>query len=199
METLEQRIQRVIREEIALAPYDPEWPESFQRERDHLLSCFPGPLIRRIDHIGSTAVPGLAAKPIVDVLVEVVDLEMARAQIVPELEAQGCDYFWRPLRGDHGPPFYAWFIRRDAAGVRTHHIHMGDGTVLELWDSLLFRDYLIEYDASAREYEALKRGLASEFPNDRARYTQGKAEFVTEITERARLHYGARRAGAHGE
>ena len=60
METLEQRIQRVIREEVALASYDPAWPESFQRERDQLLSCFPGPLIRRIDHIGSTAVPGLA-------------------------------------------------------------------------------------------------------------------------------------------
>ena len=186
METLEQRIQRVIREEVALVPYDPAWPEWFQRERDHLLSCFPGPLIRRIDHIGSTAVPGLAAKPIVDMLVEVVDLDTARARIVPELEAQGYDYFWRPLRGDQGPPFYAWFIKRNAAGIRTHHLHVGDRTVGELWDSLLFRNYLIDDGATAREYEALKRRLASEFPNDRVRYTQAKTEFVTAITERAR-------------
>jgi GrpB-like predicted nucleotidyltransferase (UPF0157 family) len=119
--------------------------------------------------------------------------------IAPALEAQGYDYFWRPLRGDHGPPFYAWFIKRNAAGVRTHHIHVGDKTVEELWDCLLFRDYLIEYDATAREYEALKRTLASEFPNDRVRYTEGKTELVTAVTERARHYYRSRRPGGRSE
>jgi len=111
METPEQRIRRVVREEVSIAPYDPAWPESFEREREHLQSCLPADLVRRIEHFGSTAVPGLAAKPIVDILVEVTDLQETRLRIASLLEAQGYEYFWRPTRGDDGPPFYAWFIR----------------------------------------------------------------------------------------
>src|SRR5262249_16738771 len=81
MESLQQRIQRVVREDVALVPYDPRWPELFREEKDHLLSCLPKDLIRRIEHFGSTAVPGLTAKPIIDILVEVTDLQSARAQI----------------------------------------------------------------------------------------------------------------------
>lgn len=103
METPEQRIQRVVREEIAIAPYDPTWPESFRQEKEHLLSSLPNDLIRRIEHFGSTAVPGLAAKPIVDMLVEVTDLQATKVQIAPVLESQGYDYFWRPTHGDDGP------------------------------------------------------------------------------------------------
>src|SRR5262249_23537740 len=124
MESLEQRIQRVIREDVVIVPYDPRWPELFRREKAHLLACLPNELIRRVEHFGSTAVPGLAAKPVVDVLLEVTDLEATKARIVPVLEAQGYDYFWRPSRGDDGPPFYAWFIKRDPSSrVRTHHVH----------------------------------------------------------------------------
>ena len=72
--------------------------------------------------------PGLAAKPIVDMLVEVCDLEAVKQRIVPILESQGYDYFWRPTFGDDTPPWYAWFIRRNSAGGRTHHIHMIENT-----------------------------------------------------------------------
>jgi hypothetical protein len=75
METPEQLIQRVVREEVAIAMCDPGWLECFRQEKEHLLSCLPRDLIRRVEHFGSTAVPGLAAKPIVDVLVEVSDLQ----------------------------------------------------------------------------------------------------------------------------
>jgi GrpB-like predicted nucleotidyltransferase (UPF0157 family) len=112
-ETLEERIARVVREEVAIVPYDPTWPAAFLAEKAHLLSCLPAHLIRRVEHFGSTAVPGLAAKPIVDVLVEVTDLEATKTLIASVLEAQGYDYFWRPTHGDDGPPFYAWFIKRD--------------------------------------------------------------------------------------
>ena len=125
METLEQRIQRIVREDVEITPYNQEWPDLFRQEKEHLLSCLPRGLIRRIEHFGSTAVPGLAAKPIVDMLVEVADLQTTREQIAPVLEAQGYDYFWRPTHGDDGPPFYAFFIKRHPNnGVRTHHIHM---------------------------------------------------------------------------
>jgi GrpB-like predicted nucleotidyltransferase (UPF0157 family) len=191
VETLEQRIARLVREDVAIAPYDPEWPEWFRREKEHLLACLPGGLIRRVEHFGSTAVPGLAAKPVVDVLVEVTDLEETRARAVPVLEAQGYDYLWRPTRGDDGPPFYAWFIKRDPKSrARTHHIHMVEGHFAEHWDRLLFRDYLIEHPAVAREYERLKLELASANPNDRVAYTRGKTAFITEVTERAKRHYG---------
>jgi len=186
METLEQRIRRLTAEDIALSEYDPRWPELFRQERAHLLACLPADLVRRIEHFGSTAVPGLTAKPIVDLLVEVTDLEATKARIVPILEAQGYDYIWRPTHGDDGPPWYAWFIKRDpASGARTHHIHMVEAH-FEHWNSLLFRDYLISHPEVAREYETLKRQLAASHPNDRVAYTNGKRRFIEDVTLRAR-------------
>jgi GrpB-like predicted nucleotidyltransferase (UPF0157 family) len=191
METLEQRIQRVVREEVIIVPYDPSWPELFREAKEHLISCLPRELIRRIEHFGSTAVPGLAAKPIVDMLVEVTDLEATRARIAPVLESQGYDYFWRATHGEDGPPFYAWFIRRDpVTRARTHHIHMVEGHFTEHWDRLLFRDYLIEHPEVAREYEALKIGLASISGRDRIAYTRAKREFIDRVTDCAKQHYG---------
>lgn len=190
-ETLEQKIARVLRDEVALAPYDPAWPESFAREKAHLFACLPRELVRRIEHFGSTAVPGLSAKPVVDVLVEVTDLEATRERIAPLLEAQGYDYFWRSAHDDDTEPYYAWFIKRDpASGARTHHLHMVEASFRDHWDRLLFRDYLIARPELAREYEELKRRLAAEAAHDRVAYTRGKGEFVLRVTEQARRHFG---------
>lgn len=190
METLEQRIQRLIREHVEIVPYDPAWPKLFRQEKEHLLSCLPYDLIKRVEHFGSTAVPGLSAKPIVDILVEVTDLEETKARIVPILEAQGYDYFWRPSHGEDVPPFYAWFIKRDPhTKVRTHHIHMVESHFAEHWGRLLFRDYLIQHPEVAKDYEALKLRLASASPNDRVAYTQGKTDFIVKVTEQARRYY----------
>jgi len=193
METPEEKIQRVVGEEVALAPYDPNWQGSFLQEKEHLLGCLPNELIRRIEHFGSTAVPGLMAKPIVDILVEVSDLTETRSRIAPLLEQQGYDYFWRPTHGDNGPPFYAWFIKRDRkSGVRTHHIHMVEGEFTGHWDRLLFRDYLIDHPAVAKEYENLKRSLADAFPLDRVAYTQAKSEFIERVTEQAKRYFSTK-------
>jgi GrpB-like predicted nucleotidyltransferase (UPF0157 family) len=182
-----ERIDRAVREDIAICPYDPKWPDSFQREKEHLRACLPTDLLGRIEHFGSTAVPGLAAKPIVDILVEVRDLQATRERIAPVLEAQGYDYFWRPTFGDDGPPFYAWFIKRDpSTGARTHHIHMAEAHFVDHWDRLFFRDYLIDHPDVAKEYESLKVRLASAFPNDRVAYTHGKTEFTVTITNEAK-------------
>jgi GrpB-like predicted nucleotidyltransferase (UPF0157 family) len=188
METLEQRIERVLREEVSIVPYDPAWPRMFEEEKRHLLDCLPQDLIRRIEHFGSTAVPGLAAKPIVDMLVEVTSLEKTKTRIAPVLEGQGYDYFWRATHGEDGPPFYAWFIKRNSAGIRTHHVHMIESD-FEHWDRLLFRDYLIAHPETAREYEALKLRLAVNHPNDRMAYTNGKTEFVVRVTQIAKEYY----------
>jgi GrpB-like predicted nucleotidyltransferase (UPF0157 family) len=188
METLEQRIERVLREEVSLLPYDPAWPRLFEDEKRHLLDCLPDDLIRRIEHFGSTAIPGLAAKPIVDMLVEVTSLEETKTRIAPVLEGQGYDYFWRATHGEDGPPFYAWFIKRNPASIRTHHVHMIESD-FEHWDRLLFRDYLIDHPETAKEYETLKLRLADDHPNDRIAYTNGKTEFVMRVTRIAKEYY----------
>ena len=188
MESLEEKIARAVREHVAVVPYDPQWPERFEQEREHLLACLPGDLVTRVEHFGSTAVPGLAAKPIVDILVEVRSLEETRERIAPVLEAQGYDYFWRPSWGDSTPPFYAWFIKRDERGDRTHHIHMVEAD-FEHWERLLFRDYLIEHPDVAQEYGELKTRLSERHDRDRVTYTEAKTAFVKEVTERAKRYY----------
>jgi len=117
------------------------WPSKFREEKEHLLTDFPNKLISRIEDFGSTAISNMAAKPIIDILVEVTSIEGVKKRIVTVLESEGYDYFYRPIWGDDVPPFYTWFIKRDANGNRTHHIHMMESDS-EHWDRLLFRDYL---------------------------------------------------------
>ena len=198
METFEQKLQRVLKDKVVIVPYDPTWPDQFLAERNHLLGCLPGDLIRRIEHFGSTAVPGLASKPIIDMLVEVTDLDQVRQCIVPILEGQGYDYFWRPTEGNDVPPFYAWFIKRDKDGNRTHHIHMIEGH-FEHWDRLLFRDYLIEHPKIAEEYGTLKLELSGALHNDRVAYTKAKTDFVVRVTEAAKDYYRRAKQGIPAE
>ena len=87
--TLQQRIEEAVREEIAIVAYDPAWPGQFAEEEAFLRSRLPGGMIARIEHFGSTAVPGLAAKPVIDMLAEVRSLDEAKDCIVPLLEAEG--------------------------------------------------------------------------------------------------------------
>lgn len=191
-ETLSEKVARVLRDRIEVVPYDPAWPAAFAAERDFLRGRFGPDLLGRIEHFGSTAVPGLAAKPIVDLLVEVSSLERARAEMPPVLEPLGYDYFWRPSHGDDGPPFYAWFIRRDAAGCRTHHLHCVESH-FEHWDRLCFRDYLRHHPDTAARYQELKLRLAAENAHDRVRYTEQKTAFIVEVTRRARAEQAPRR------
>jgi GrpB-like predicted nucleotidyltransferase (UPF0157 family) len=188
MESLEEKIRRITQEDVSIMPYNSDWPRMFEREKFHLLNCLPRELIGRIEHFGSTAIPGLFAKPIIDILVEVASLEETKKKIAPVLESQGYDYFWRPSFGDDVPPFYAWFIKRDTRGDRTHHIHMVERD-FEHWDRLFFRDYLIEHPDLAKEYQNLKLRLAKDHPKDRVAYTNGKTEFIVRITERAKKYY----------
>jgi GrpB-like predicted nucleotidyltransferase (UPF0157 family) len=184
MESLQERVQRVLKEEVAIVPYDARWPEHFRQEEQHLRTVLPHELVGRIEHYGSTAVAGVPAKPIVDMLIEVTDLEATRARIAPILEADGYDYFWRPTFGDDVPPWYAWFIKRDQpGGTRTHHLHMITmaAEFTEHWRALLFRDYLRAHPTVARDYGALKIRLAHEHRHDRIAYTRGKSEFISEV------------------
>ena len=188
----DERIARLTSEPVEIVAYDPAWPAMFQAEAERLHELLPADLLGRIEHVGSTAVPGLDAKPIVDMLVEVSSLDDARERAAPILEAEGYEYLWRPTHGDDGEPWYAWFIKRDpASGVRTHHIHTAESAEInpafaEHWDRLLFRDYLREHPNTATEYGALKRRLAAESRDDRVAYTEAKSEFIARVMAAAR-------------
>jgi GrpB-like predicted nucleotidyltransferase (UPF0157 family) len=119
-------------------------------------------------------------------LIEVVSLDETKRQIVPVLEAEGYDYFWRE---DVSPP-YAWFIKRNSGGKRTHHLHMVERDS-GLWDRLFFRDYLREFPEEAATYATLKRSLAAEHPNDRIAYTEGKSKYIQSVTAKAKRLYEA--------
>jgi GrpB-like predicted nucleotidyltransferase (UPF0157 family) len=174
------RIERAIRERVDVVDYDPCWPEVFRREKERLRAVLPSDLVGRIEHFGSTAVPGLAAKPIVDMLVEVRCLEQTKTRVVPLLAPPEYEYFWRPTFGDDGPPWYAWFIKRSAGGLRTHHLHLVEPH-FEHWQRLRFRDYLIAHPETAARYGQLKRELARRFPDDRVAFTRAKGELISDM------------------
>jgi len=118
----------------------------------------------------------------------VTSLEETKKRIVPVLEAEGYEYFYRPSFGNYGPPYYAWFIKRDSKGKRTHHIHMVEAGS-ELWDRLYFRDYLKEFPEVAERYNDLKRELSKKYPNNRVKYTEEKSGFIRSVTEKAKKYY----------
>jgi GrpB-like predicted nucleotidyltransferase (UPF0157 family) len=154
VEPLRKKIARVVAERVEVVPYNPEWPRLFEEEKARLTSALPPGMLLWIEHFGSTAVPGLCAKPVVDVLAVVASLADVQRIAFPILEGEGCDAFWRPTFGDDGPPWYAWLLRRGADGRRTHHIHMVEDSpeFAPHLERLLFRDWLRAHPDSASEY-----------------------------------------------
>jgi GrpB-like predicted nucleotidyltransferase (UPF0157 family) len=188
MNDLEKRVQKIVNEHISIVPYNDNWKILFNEEKKNLFEYLPSNLIKRIEHFGSTSIPNLSAKPIIDILVEVTSLEETKTKIVPLLEMKGYEYFWRPCFDEDKPPYYAWFIKRDSNGIRTHHIHMVEKN-FDHWDRLLFRDYLIKFPIIAHEYEILKLKLSNDFPDDRIAYTKGKTEFIIKYTNIAKNYF----------
>ncbi len=180
----QRRIKVLTKEQIILAPYDAKWAERYAQVESELKSILPRMLMQRIAHIGSTAVPGLSAKPIIDVQVEVSDLEAVKVEVVPKMVEVGYEFIWRPTMGDVAP-FYAWFIQRDEHGERSVHVHMVESGQASV-DRIIFRDYLREHADALKDYEAHKQDLAKRFPKNREAYTKHKTEFVSEVLSKAR-------------
>jgi GrpB-like predicted nucleotidyltransferase (UPF0157 family) len=164
-------------EPVQVGPYDPEWPDRFDDER-HLLRQVIGDFaIGGIHHVGSTSVPGLDAKPIIDILAGVGDLEAARPCIglVAPL-----GYLYAPYRAAE----MHWFCKPHPSR-RTHHLHLVPATSARFHDELRFRDYLRGHPQARAEYARLKHRLAERFRWDRDAYTQAKTTFVQDILARA--------------
>ncbi len=159
---------------VIIADYDPRWPTMFESERT-LLTQAIGDTALDIQHIGSTSVPGLAAKPIIDIVVAVANLDEARDRCVEPLSDLGYRYV---PEYEAVMPERLYFNRGEPS---SHHIHMVE-PASDFWKRhLLFRDYLREHPEVARDYAILKRRLAKEHGTDADGYTDAKSEFIRSI------------------
>ncbi|CAN5894910.1 hypothetical protein BH24DEI2_BH24DEI2_22300 [soil metagenome] len=164
---------------VALADYDPAWPARFETERAALMSalgfCTAGGVVYDIEHIGSTAVPGLAAKPCLDILIDAHPLPLQPDKL-EALAALGYRY-----RGENGLPDGYYFVR----GPHDVHLHVVSRDAGHWARRLVFRDYL-RANADAKErYANLKRALASRFPDDRTAYSEDKGPLIAELEHEA--------------
>lgn len=163
---------------VEVIPHDPKWREAFEVESKPLVDVL-GENVVAIHHIGSTAIPNIYAKPIIDLLVEVKDLikiDQQSAAIKP------LDY---QVMGEFGIPRRRFFRKDNREGIRTHHIHIFEVGSAQIKRHLAFRDYLIAHPEEARQYSDLKRKLAQEYPTDIEGYINGKDSFIKEIDLKA--------------
>ena len=166
-------VDHALNEAVRLVPYDPQWPERFERERALLDEAIGEWVTGGIHHVGSTAVPGLEAKPTVDILVGVEDLESSRACFEPLAEL---GYLYAPYR----PEEMHWFCK-PSPSRREFHLHLVPADSQRFRDELAFRDRLRDSPEVRREYAELKKSLAARFRNDREGYTDGKSDFVARV------------------
>jgi GrpB-like predicted nucleotidyltransferase (UPF0157 family) len=164
--------------EVRVQAYDPAWAQAFEWEAD-LLRVLVGAEFIAAHHIGSTAVPGIVAKPIVDVLLEV--HAIARLDLLGE-SMRGHGY---QAMGEYGLPGRRYFRKHTHAGVRSHHVHAYEAGNPEIRRHLAFRDFLLAHPQIAREYSALKQQLALAHPSDMAAYVDGKAPFIRDVEAKA--------------
>ena len=173
---------------VEIVQYDPAWPARFEQEATMLRRGLAPWLVGPIEHIGSTAVPGLAAKPVIDIMAGVLTLEASRPAIVA---ANDLGYCYWPYQADREH----WFCKPSPAH-RTHHLHLVPVGAPQWVRTIAFRDYLRGHPETARDYAMLKRRLASEHHFDREAYTDRKRPFIERITELAlRSTNGSTREG----
>ena len=165
---------------VRLEPHDPEWARLYERERERLLAAI-SPHLLDLQHVGSTAIPGILAKPILDIAAAVASFEGAAVCVAP-LEALGYVY-----RGENGIPRRHYFVLRAPDGETTLvHLHVLEIGSAEWENHLLFRDDLRSHPQHALAYQALKEQLAEQYHKDRPAYTEGKAAFILRLLEQAR-------------
>ena len=160
---------------VRLARYTPQWSELYEQEEQALREAI-GQLVLDIQHVGSTAIPGIVAKPILDIAIAVPSFEEAVVCIEP-MHGLGYEY-----RGENGIPRRHYFTKGEP---RTHHVHMLEQENIEWKRLILFRDALRGDPALAKEYGRLKEALEEKFTSNRVAYTDGKAAFVERVVERA--------------
>ena len=160
---------------VEIVPYDPSWPVRFEEEAAILRRALVKWLVGPIEHIGSTAIPGIAAKPVIDIMAGVQTVEASRPAIAA---ATALGYCYAPYQVE----LEHWFCKPSFA-FRTHHLHLIPVGSPQWIRTIAFRDYLRTHSGVAAEYEALKRELAEQYRHDREAYTQAKRPFIDRVIE----------------
>jgi GrpB-like predicted nucleotidyltransferase (UPF0157 family) len=163
---------------VEVVPHDPRWRDAFEAEAKHVAAAL-GENVSAVHHIGSTAIPDIYAKPVLDLLVEVGDSAEVDGRS-SAMESLGYE-----VMGEFGIPGRRYFRRDNEEGVRTHNVHAFGAGSAEAERHLAFRDYMIAHPADAQRYSELKRKLAEEHPQSLDGYMDGKDGFVKEMDRRA--------------
>jgi GrpB-like predicted nucleotidyltransferase (UPF0157 family) len=168
-------------DEVEIVDYDPRWPLLFDEEARRLRAILDPSLIAGLEHFGSTAIPGMSAKPIIDILIAVRSLAAAQTTFVEAL--RNLDYvYW----ADNPKKDRMFFVKGmpPFGAKRSHHVHV---TELhgEMWQRLVFRDYLRAHPEEAEIYQRLKRRLAVEHQTDRDAYGDAKSAYVESVMRKA--------------
>ncbi|MBN1264195.1 MAG: GrpB family protein [Anaerolineales bacterium] len=173
-----QSVKNLANRLVSVEDHQAAWAEDYRAEAELLRDVFGGLLVR-IHHIGSTSVQGLAAKPVIDILIEVRNLEKVDT-LNERMLALGYE-----ARGEYGIPQRRFFPK--GGNQRSHHVHVFPAGHSRVRQHLLFRDYMRTFPEEARVYAQLKQSLAKQYPHDIDGYCDGKDEFIKEIDRRAAL------------
>lgn len=163
---------------VEVVPPDPAWQEEFQKESKQLALAM-GENIVAIHHIGSTAIPGIYAKPVIDFLIEVKSITKTDARN-GAMAAIGYE-----AMGEFGLSGRRYFRKHRSPEIRTHNVHTYEVGSPEISRHLAFRDYMIAHPDVAQQYSELKRHLAKQYPGDIESYMDGKDEFVKSVEKKA--------------
>ncbi|PEC22035.1 GrpB family protein [Bacillus cereus] len=159
-------------QQIVIKPYQKEWQEEYLKEKDKFCSLLGEEMIA-IEHIGSTSIEGLGAKPLIDMMIGVTDLQITEKWIKP-LSKIGYEYVPKETSN--------WrFFRKGEWRAGTHHLHVYIYNSDEWRNNLLFRDFLKKHEWARKEYGELKEMLATTYPFDRVSYTNAKAPFIQKM------------------
>lgn len=156
-----------------IAEYDPDWILHYEKEARLLQSIF-GDVALNIHHIGSTAIPGIKAKPIIDILITTNDINT-----IDRFDDQ-MERLQYAVGGEFGLPGRRFYCKGDEEHCH-FHVHIYEATNPSVEKYLLFRDYMIAHPTDAKAYESLKTDLATKYPNNRTLYTQSKGDFINQI------------------
>jgi len=164
--------------EVEVVPHDPEWKDAFEAEAKHIGAAL-GENVVAVHHIGSTSIPNIYAKPVIDILVEV--------RNITEIDGQSSamESFGYEVMGEYGIAGRRYFRKDNQKGIRTHQIHVFEAGSAQVTRHLSFRDYMIVHPEDAQRYSELKRKLAEEHSQSIDRYMDGKDGFIKEIDRRA--------------
>jgi len=168
----------MTRRRVEVVPYNPEWKTLFEKEKQVLESIFE-PAKIEIHHIGSTSVPGLSAKPIIDIMLAADILEQVE-KATPAIEAAGYE-----SKGENGIPGRRYFQKHDESGIRKVHLHSFEKGSHQLYRHLVFRDYLRAHPSEASKYAAVKETAAQKFEYDIESYIAEKSPTVKELEQKA--------------